>query len=208
MNEDFDTINTILTELRSKYAEQCPFDVEDPAAPITERDIVAEIRNRLKSFCRSKRYQIHCEIKPVFDDNATPEYMKSLPRIDEVVLSDKNETTWLAAAKTLQDKYNKGTIEARFSSVPVGFFHTAIEVKIQSHVANAKEDIDALKRIVNNNPLCNCFFVLLNARGQTQNHHHIQIYARDKGISIIEYASKKDGHNNRLHQIADKSASR
>ena len=73
-----------------------------------------------------------CEIKPVLDDNATPEYMKSLPRIDVVVLSDKNDTAWLAGAKMLQDKYNKGSIEARFSSVPVGFFHTAIEAKIQS----------------------------------------------------------------------------
>ena len=195
MNEDFDTIKTILAELRSGYAEACPFDVEDPEAPITERDIVAEIRDRLKLFCRSRRYQVHCEIKPVFDDNATPEYMKSLPRIDVVVLSDKNDTTWLAAAKILQDKYNKGSIEARFSSVPVGFFHTAIEAKIQSNVANAKEDIDALKMIVDRNPLCNCFFVLLNARGQPQDHHHIQTYAREKGISIIEYASKKDGHN-------------
>jgi len=208
MNEDFDTINAILAELRFEYAEQCPFDVEDPEAPVTERDIVAEIRHRLKLFCRSRGYQVHCEIKPVFDDNATPEYMKSLKRIDVVVLSDKNDATWLAAAKILQNKYNKGSIEARFSSVPVGFFHTAIEAKIQSNVANAKKDIDVLKMIVDRNPHCNCFFVLLNARGRPQDHHHIQTYAGEKGISIIEYTCKKERHNNRLHRIADKSGSR
>jgi hypothetical protein len=208
MNEDFETIETILAELKFEYAAQCPLDVEDPEAPVTERDIVAEIRQRLKAFCRSRRHHVHCEIKPVFDDNATPEYMKSLPRIDVVILSDKNYATWLAAAKMLQDKYRKGSIEARFSSVPVGFFHTAIEVKIQSNVANAKEDIDALKMIADRNPLCNCFFVLLNARGRLQDHHHIQTYAREKGISVIEYVGDKERHNNRLHRIADKPGSR
>ena len=152
MNDDFETINTILAELRSDYADQCPHDVEDSKAPVTERDIVAEIYLRIKSFCQTKRYQVHSEIKPVFDDNATLESMKKLPRIDVVVLSDKNGTTWLAAAKMLQGKYKKGSIEARFSSVPVGFIHTAIEVKIQSNVKNAEKDIDSLKMIMDQNP--------------------------------------------------------
>ena len=191
MNEDFEMIKAVLTELRSEYTVQCPFDVEEPEAPVTERDIVAEIRYRLKSFCRSRRYQVQCEIKPLFDHGATPEYLKSPPRIDVVILSDTNDGTWLAAAKILQDKFNKGSIKARFSSVPVLFFHTAIEVKIQSNVANAKEDINTLRMIVDRNPFCNCFFVLLNARGRSQDHHHIQTYAHEKGICSIEYTSKK-----------------
>ena len=193
MNDDSATIRGILEELRSEYAACCPLDVDDPEAPITERDIVAEILNRLRAFCRSKGYQVHCEIKPAPDSSIGPERMRKLPRVDVVVLTNKNSASWLSAAKILQNKYDKGSIQARFSSIPVEFFHTAIEAKIQSDVANAKEDIDTLKMIRESNPCCSCFFVLLNARGRVGDHDLIQEYARQKGIEIIEYTAKRNG---------------
>lgn len=193
MNDDAATIRSILEELRSEYVASCPLDVDDPQAPITERDIVAEIRNRLKAFCQSRGYQVHCEVKPAPDNGIGPERMRTLPRVDVVVLSDKNSVSWLAAAKSLQNKYDKGSIQARFSSIPVEFFHTAIEAKIQSNVANAREDIDSLKTIHERLPSCNCFFVLLNARGRVEDHEQIREYAQRKGIEIIEYTAKRNG---------------
>lgn len=186
-------IKSILAELRSEYAAQCPLDVDDPEAPVTERDIVAEIRHRLKAFCHSRGYQVHCEIKPAPDDNIGPDQMRKLPRVDVVVLANKNHASWLSAAKSLQDKYVKGSIQARFASIPIEFFHTAIEAKIQSDVVNAREDIDTLRMILDSNSLCNCFFILLNARGRVRDHDQIQAYARQKGIPIIEYTSKRNG---------------
>lgn len=189
MNKDFESIRGILEELRVEYAKQCPFDMDDPSAPITERDIVAEIRQRLKPFCFSKGYHVHCEIKPATDENISTKEMKTLPRIDVVILSNKKHATWISAAKTLQDKYHRGSIEARFSSIPVNFFHSAIEVKIQSKVKNAKDDIDTLRWIYDSNEFCNCFFVLLNARGRYQDHEKIKKYAEMKEIAILEYSS-------------------
>lgn len=195
MNDDAATIRGILEELRSEYANCCPLDVDDPEALITERDIVAEIRERLKAFCRSRGYQVHCEIKPARDSGIGPERMRTLPRVDVVVLRDKNSLSWLAVAKTLQNKYGKGSIQARFSSIPVEFFHTAVEAKIQSDVTDARKDIDNLKKIHESNPSCNCFFVLLNARGRVGDHEQIREYAQLKDIEIIEYASKKERQN-------------
>jgi translation elongation factor EF-4 len=193
MNDDAETIRSVLEELKSEYADCCLLDVDDPEAPITERDIVAEIRDRLKAFCRSRGYQVHCEVKPAPDSSIGPERMRTLPRVDVVVLSDKNSVSWLAVAKSLQDKYGKGSIQARFSSIPVEFFHTAVEAKIQSDVADAREDIDNLKMINESNPSCNCFFVLLNARGRVGDHEQIRDYAQRKGIEIIEYTAKRNG---------------
>lgn len=197
MNEDFGIIRDILEELKAEYAAQCPLDLDDPEAPITERDIVAEIRQRLKTFCASNGYQVHCEIKPAPDENISPRDMKRLPRIDVVILANTNHASWMSAAKTLQGKYRRGSIEARFSSIPVKFFHTAIEAKIQSKVRNAMDDIDTLMRVRANNPLCNCFFILLNARGRYQDHEKIKHYAESKGIAIIEYASGMNCTTNR-----------
>ncbi len=191
MNDDSQRIKDILEELKSEYAGCCALDVDDPEAPVTERDIVAEIRNKLKRFCHSRGYQVHCEIKPAPSSNIGPEEMRKLCRVDVAVLSNKNSICWLSAAKNLQDKYHKGSIQARFPSVPVEFFHTAIEAKIQSDVANAKKDIDTLKMIHDSNPFCNCFFVLLNARGRVGDHNQIQAYAQRKGIQIVEYTARK-----------------
>ena len=193
MNNDAATIRDILEKLRSEYANSCPFDVDDPEVPITERDIVAEIRERLKAFCRSRGYQVHCEVKPAPDSSISRDRMRTLPRIDVVVLSDKNSVSWLAEAKNLQNKYDKGPRQARFSSIPVEFFHTAVEAKIQSNVTDAKKDIDNLKKIHESNPSCNCFFVLLNARGRVGDHEQILEYAQQKGIEIFEYTSKRNG---------------
>lgn len=190
MNEDFEVVRGILNELRSQYSSRCAVDVDDPNIQITERDIVADIRHSMIEFCKSKGYHVHCEIRPATDENSEPDEMKKLPRIDVVVLRDIKDDTWFAVAKKLQNKYQKGSIEARFSSIPIKFFHTAIEAKIQSKVFAAKKDIDTLKNIEEANPSCNCFFVLLNARGQISDHNNILEYGQDKNITVIEYTAK------------------
>jgi hypothetical protein len=191
MNDDFGTVKNILTKIKSRYAAGCSLDVNDPDIQITERDIVADIRHSLTAFCTSNGYHVHCEIRPASDETIEPDEMKKLPRIDVVVLQDRKGDSWLAAAKKLQDKYQKSSIEARFSSIPIRFFHTAIEAKIQSNVTSAKKDIDTLKKIEEKNPSCNCFFVLLNARGRVQDHDNILKYGKDRKIIVIEYTAKR-----------------
>lgn len=195
MNDDFATVQSFLIQLRSLYAASCSVDVDDPAIQITERDIVADIRHSLMAFCVSKGYQVHCEIRPAPHGNIEPDKMKRLPRIDVVILRDIRGTSWLAAAKKLQGKYRKGSIEARFSSIPVKFFHTAIEAKIQSNVADARKDIDTLKSIEKMNPSCNCFFLLLNARGRVCDHDNILACGRKKKVAVIEYTAQRHEHN-------------
>ena len=195
MNDDFATVRSVLTELRSLYAASCGVDVDDPETQITERDIVADIRHSLMAFCASNGYQVHCEIRPADDENIDPDEMKRLPRIDVVVLRDRKNASWLDAAKKLHGKYRKGSIEARFSSIPIKFFHTAIEAKIQSNVASAKRDIDTLKNIEERNPSCNCFFVVLNARGRVRDHDNILAYGSEREVTIIEYTAQRHGHN-------------
>lgn len=190
MNKDFDIIRATLTALKTDYISGCQNGVIDPSMPITERDIVSEIYYRLIDFCKANNLQMHCEVKPATDDKMAPAQLKMLPRIDVSILTDKNGKSWLTSAIKLQDKYNKGAIEARFSSVPVDFFHTAIEAKIQSNIRDAQKDIDFLTKIHNDNPSCNCFFVLLNARGQRSDHHDIAAYAEKSGICVIEYSCK------------------
>jgi len=191
MNSDFKAILGILEELKSDYASSCTADLENPEAPVTERDIVADIYGRLKGFCHSKGFQVHCEIKPASSSASEPKALKRLPRIDIVVLSDMDGASWLAEAKDLQNKYAKGEIEARFSSVPLRFLHTAIEVKIQSRVDNAKKDIDTLADIRRMNSFCNCYFVLLNVRGKAQDHDAIAAYGLKRGILVVEHTGKR-----------------
>ena len=191
MNDDFVTIKSILARLRLLYAKRCSVDVDDPATQITERDIVADIRQSLMSFCASSGHQVHCEIRPAANEDVEPKDMKRLPRIDVVILRDRGDDLWLDAAKKLQDKYRKGSIEARFASVPIRFFHTAIEAKIQSKVSDAKDDIDTLKAIEAKNHACNCFFVLLNARGRSSDHDSVLAYGRENGITVIEHTAQR-----------------
>lgn len=191
MNNEFKDVKRILNRLKNKYAKCCNSDVKDPFIQITERDIVADVRYSLIRFCKMKNYYVHCEIRPAANANIGPDEMKQLPRIDVVVLRDINKASWLNAAKKLQNKYRKGSIEARFSSIPINFFHSAIEVKIQSNVSNAKKDIDTLRKIEEKNPYCNCFFILLNARGRINDHNRIVEYGRKKKITVIEYTSKR-----------------
>ena len=165
----------------------CHLDVIDQRVPITERDIVAEIYRRLKEFYNNKKLSVHCEIKPAPNDNTKPEELRRLPRIDVGIITNTNGRAWISSAKKLQEQYKKGFIEARFSSIPIDFFHTAIEAKIQSNVKSAMKDIDTLKQINEVNKSCNCFFVLLNARGQKSDHESIKQYANRKGIYIVEY---------------------
>jgi len=190
MNDHFQTVRNILVHLKDLYATRCKLDVDDPAIQITERDIVSDIRQSLIDFCTMNGYYVHCEIRPANDGSIEPDEMKRLPRIDVAILRDTKNASWLAAAKHLQGKYQKGSIEARFSSVPVKHFHTAIEAKIQSNVASAKKDIDTLKDIEEKNPSCNCFFVLLNARGRYCDHEKILAYAHENEVSIIEYTAQ------------------
>jgi hypothetical protein len=193
MNDDFTAVESVLVELRSQYASRCSVDVDDPATQITERDIVADIRHNLMAFCATNGYHVHCEIRPAPDTNIEPDEMKRLPCIDVVVLQNSNGQSWLAAAKKLQGKRSGGSIRARFSCIPIKFFHTAVEAKIQSDVDDAKKDIDKLKNIQESNPSCNCFFVLLNARGRVCDHEHILEYGREKGVAIIEYTAQRCG---------------
>ncbi len=105
MNDDFAAVRSLLDQLRSQYAARCSVDVDDPATQITERDIVADIRHCLTAFCAANGYHVHCEIRPAPDANSEPDKLRRLPRIDVVVLWDRNDASWLAAAKRLQDKY-------------------------------------------------------------------------------------------------------
>ena len=190
MNDDFETVRNILVHIRDLYVTRCKLDVDDPAIQITERDIVADIRQSLSAFCSINGYQVHCEIRPANDGSVGPNEMKKLPRIDVVILRDTEDASWLNEAKKLQGKYRKGSIEARFSSIPVRHFHTAIEAKIQSNVSNSKKDIDTLKDIEEKNSSCNCFFVLLNARGRYCDNEKIMAYAHERNVSIIEYTAQ------------------
>jgi hypothetical protein len=191
MNDHFEAVKNILAGLRSQYASRWCVDGDDPATQITERDIVADIRHSLLAFCDANGFHVHCEIRPAPNTKIGPDEMKRLPRIDVVVLQNSYGQSWFDAAKILQDKYQKGTIEARFSSIPIEFFHCAIEAKIQSNVADAKKDIDALRDIQKVNQACYCFFVLLNARGLVRDHDDILAYGCEKGIEIIEYTARR-----------------
>jgi hypothetical protein len=190
MNSDFEAIKSILSELRSDYIVGCHLEEFNEKAPITERDIVAEIYCRVKNYCRNKELSAHCEIKPAPSDTVEPDELKRLPKIDVGILSYEKGKSWVSAAIKLQNGYNKGLIEARFSSIPINFFHTAIEVKIQSNFSDAKKDIDILRNISDSNEACNCFFVLLNSRGQRTDHDKIQRYADQKGIFMFEYTCR------------------
>jgi hypothetical protein len=188
MNTDFEAIKSILLEIKSDYIKGFSQNEINENTPITERDIIAEIYCRLKLFCLSKKLYKHCEIKPTTGETDAIDY--KLERIDNVILNDIGEKTWVSSAIKLQDRYKKRKIEARFASIPICFFHTAIEAKIQSNVKNAKKDIDSLKNIQNANKNCNCFFVLLNARGKKTDHDKIKEYAKNQKICIIEYSQQ------------------
>lgn len=191
MNGEFDRVVEILEKLKSDYVSSCDDDdVRSPDAPVTERDIVADIRFRLQELCQAKGLHAHCEIKPVPIGANRPEQLKPLPRIDVAILCDRDGVSWLEEAKKLQNGYKKGEIEARFSSVPVSFFHTAVEVKIQSNVGDAKKDINTLVEIRNQNPSCNCFLVLLNARGIPNDHEKIVAYGKEKRIRVVEHTCR------------------
>ncbi len=191
MNNDKEAITSILSELWTEYKSLCQSEIFDQKAPITERDIVAEIYSKLKDFCAErKNLSVHCEIKPyelkpAYDKNDC-EKLKGFPRIDIVILSGQ---AWIAPAINIQNVYNKGKFEARYSAIPVEFFHTAIEVKIQSKPGDAEKDIIKLRKLQEQNNACNCFFVLLNARGQRADHKSIiEKHAKEKGICIFEYS--------------------
>ena len=190
MNSDFADVEASLNQLRWDYAQGCGSDLEDPGLPTTERDTVAEIRSRLRALFANRDLQVHCEVKPASSQDTQPDELKTLPRVDVVVLTERDGASWLSSAKTLQDRYKKGAIEARFASVPVKFFHTAIEAKIQSGVPDAKKDIDTLAFIRRSNSECNCFFVLLNARGRPRDHRAIAAYGHERDITVIEYTAQ------------------
>lgn len=187
MNEHFNIVEGILFDLKKEYANSSSVEIVAPSAPITERDIVSEIYCRLKNFCRNADLYPHTEIKPAPSENAEPSKLRRLPKIDVAILKNLKTKTWISSATKIQNRYKKGLIESRFGSVPIEFFHTAIEVKIQSNVRDAKKDIDTLANILEQNKLCNCFMVLLNARGLKKDHLRIVQYAEQKSINLIEY---------------------
>lgn len=167
-----------------------------PNAPITERDIVSELYWRLRVFCEGyKELQLstHTEIMPVspLDEESRHRNLERLNGnlVDVVILQD-TDRNWLSAATKVQGYHGKRKIEARFKSVPIEFFHTAIEVKIQSNPKDAQSDIDKLLAIRKNNEKCNCFMVLLNARGRRKDHDEIISYAAKQGITLIEHTTR------------------
>ena len=162
MNADFEDIKSILLQIKSEYMNGFVNNIIDANVHITERDIVSEIYSRLRLFCSNKNLFSHTEIKPAPSTSSKISDLKRLPRIDNVILNDIGEEKWISDAINLQDKYKKGLFEARFSSIPIKFFHTAIEVKIQSNIRDARKDIDKLIIIQNANKNCNCFFILLS----------------------------------------------
>jgi hypothetical protein len=187
MNEHFEIVEGILSDVKEEYLNLSTAEIVDPTAPITERDIVSDIYCRLKKFCHSADLYPHTEIKPAPCENTDPSELRRLPKIDVVILRNLKAKTWISSATNIQNRYKKGLIESRFGSVPIEFFHTAIEVKIQSNVRDAKKDIDTLASIFEQNKLCNCFMVLFNARGLKKDHSKIMQYAEQKSINLIEY---------------------
>jgi hypothetical protein len=99
----------------------------------------------------------------------------------------------LAEAKNLQNKYDKGPRQARFSSIPVEFFHTAVEAKIQSNVTDAKKDIDNLKKIHESNPSVIASLFSSTHEDESETMNRFWNYAQQKGIEIFEYTSKRNG---------------
>lgn len=189
MNSDFEIIKSILSDLRSDYSKISEIDIIIENAPITERDVVAEIYCRLKMFCGKKELSVHCEIRAVSSEDYTSDQKKGSPIIDVCILTN-TDRTWISSAMKIQNNYSKGSFESRYQSIPVNFIHTAIEVKIQSVVNQSKADIFKLKSLYDSNKNCNCFFVLLNARGKRHDHDRIQKYADENGICILEYTCR------------------
>ncbi len=188
MNTHYDEIKKILFNFKTEYKRlYSAGDVRNPDTPITERDIVSELYCKLKEYCKGKRISIHTEVKPAPSGNVSREQLKKLPKIDLVIL----QNNWVPAAVEIQNKYNKGLTEARFGAVPYKYFHTAIEVKIQSNVGNSKKDIDTLATIRKKSKSCNCYMVLLNARGRKKDHDRIVEYADQHEICLVEHTNTK-----------------
>lgn len=174
------SVEKILEHLKKDYQQWSQSDVPDPRAPFTERDAVAEIYCRLKDLSVSHDLYVHCEVKP---------YPFTSPKIipDISLIKNLGKRSWTEEANEIHAGHDAGSIESRFSAVPVEFFHAALEIKIQSNFSNAKKDIDKLNQLRQMNPRCNCFLVLLNARGKCRDHEKIIKYGQDKGIGVIEY---------------------
>lgn len=189
MNPDYKQIEDILLQVKSKYIEQSSNEMYNPNVAVTERDIVSELYSRLKDFCNGKKLYSHTEIKAAPDRNTPLDVLKKLKRIDNVILKNIGEQNWMEDAIYIQNRYQKGSIESRFSSIPIKFFHTAIEVKIQSYFPDLKKDIDKLSEIKIQNKECNCIFFLLNARGKEQDHKALLEYAKLKDIPVIEFSA-------------------
>ena len=205
MNKDFKEIEKIILKLKDEYIRMVSENTFNPNIPVTERDIVSELYWRLKNFSQGKDLYSHTEIKPAPNKFTERAKLKRLSRIDNVILMNLGEHHWIDDAIAIQNRYNKGAIEARFSSVPIEYFHTAIEVKIQSYFPDLKKDINKLRLINDNNPDCNCFLLLLNARGNKDDHYAVLEYAKSKEITVIEYtASKKNKYKQSNQRFSKK----
>jgi hypothetical protein len=192
MNQDFEKIKEIILQLKEEYISKVANNKFHPTIPVTERDIVSELYYRLKQYCETKELFSHTEMKAALNKNTPTSELKKLFRIDNVILKNIGKQNWIDDAVFIQNRYQKGAIEARFSSVPIEYFHTAIEVKIQSNFPDLKKDINKLRGIKDENKNCNCFLVLLNARGKIHDHNSIIEYAKSKDIPIIEYTADKE----------------
>ncbi len=187
MNDQYKEIKEVLVGIRARYISQ--WESTSSRIPVSERDIVSKIYAQLSDWAKGRKLHPHTEVKPRFD-NKSVSNKKGIKIIDVALLKDIGNESWLESAKEIQAGYQKGNIEARYSSIPLKFFHTVIEVKIQSNFENSKKDILALKKIKTAKPDCNCFFVLLNALGSYRDHRRIKEFAKEHDIEIIEYTSR------------------
>jgi hypothetical protein len=86
MNEQFERIRSILSDLRADYIRLCEPNIVNPNIPTTERDIVSEIYCRLKKALEGMDLYAHTEIKPIF--LADPHKRNSKTTIDVAVLKN------------------------------------------------------------------------------------------------------------------------
>jgi len=194
MSKHYNEIKRILEELREDYMNE--WKNKESSMFISERDILSEIYLRFKKYCQGKDIEVHTEVKPTKEGKRKIFLKGDKQKRNEVDVVILGGEEWFNEAIKHQEAYIKGPIEARFSNVPIEHFEVAIEVKIQSFVYDSYNDIEKLKQISQLNNNCDCFLVLLNARGRKEDHIKIISRAKETGVEIIEYTKNLDYSKN------------
>jgi hypothetical protein len=178
MKDIREEVRNALEEIRRDYIQKRKPRLT-PDAPLTESDLQAEIFCKLKKLCVGNDLYVHSEM--AFDKPTKSKF-------DIVIIEGED---WIKPAENYQGNLKKGNIESRFSHIPDEYFHTIIEIKVQSFFPDAKKDIDKLADIKKRKGKIDCFFVLLNERGKSSDHAKIRKYAKENNVDIIEYTSQK-----------------